>query len=136
MNIEDMAPEEIREYAAAKERDREELTAKYMGHRTVEPAPDAPKRDARFIRTVEFEGREYPVDMRRIKSRKTMRELVRLQSQDVQDGPAMMDLMDYIFEGACEEAIVGEVTRKCGFDDYDEILRIESGILEALDLKN
>lgn len=137
MDIENMTPEQIREYAAAREQAREDLTARYMGREKMEVVPGrGADGDGRFIRHVDFEGVSYPVDMRRVKCRKTMKGLVRLQSQDAPGGSDMIDLMDYIFEGECEDRIVETVNLSKGFDDYEEILRIESGIIEALDLKN
>lgn len=71
MNIEDMTPEQLREYATAKENQREAITARYMDRepnfKVVQDHKEPYEKD------VEFEGETYRIDMRRIKSREFIR---------------------------------------------------------------
>ena len=137
MNIEDMTPEQIREYAVAKEQAREDLTAKYMGRPAATVAPRGEQATPpQFVRDVEFEGVSYPVDVRRVKSRAAMRELLRLRAAEDPDPAAMLDYLDRVFAGECADKVVETVEAKMGYDDFEEVLRVESGIMEALDLKN
>ena len=57
MNIEDMSPEQLREYATAKENQREAITARYMDRepnfKVVQETKEPYEKD------VEFEGETY-----------------------------------------------------------------------------
>ena len=74
MDVRDMTPDQLREYAIEKERAKRAIVAKYMGDgapslATATPL-DAPKHepkpDAPYIQRVTVDGVAYPVDMRRI----------------------------------------------------------------------
>lgn len=132
MNVEDMTPEQLREYALAKEARREELTDRYMGR---EPAPAiAAKRP--WERDVEFEGETYRVDMRRVKTREFLRSIARFQGADDVPIADTLALYDLVFGGEVDDKVCRVVVAKMGYEDYEEIMRIESGIFEAIDLKN
>ena len=132
MNVEDMTPEQLREYALAKEARREELTARYMDR---EPAPPIAARQP-WERDVEFEGETYRVDMRRVKTREFLRAIARFQGADDVPIADTLALYDLVFGGEVDDKVCRVVVAKMGYEDYEEIMRIESGIFEAIDLKN
>ena len=132
MNVEDMTPEQLREYALAKEARREELTARYMGR---EPAPAIAAKNP-WDRDVEFEGETYRVDMRRVKTREFLRAIARFQGADDVPIADTLALYDLVFGGEVDDKVCRVVVAKMGYEDYEEIMRIESGIFEAIDLKN
>lgn len=132
MNVEDMTPEQLREYALAKEARREELTARYMDR---EPAPAIAAKNP-WERDVEFEGETYRVDMRRVKTREFLRAIARFQGADDVPIADTLALYDLVFGGEVDDKVCRVVVAKMGYEDYEEIMRIESGIFEAIDLKN
>lgn len=132
MNVEDMTPEQLREYALAKEARREELTARYMDR---EPAPAIAAKNP-WDRDVEFEGETYRVDMRRVKTREFLRAIARFQGADDVPIADTLALYDLVFGGEVDDKVCRVVVAKMGYEDYEEIMRIESGIFEAIDLKN
>lgn len=132
MNVEDMTPEQLREYALAKEARREELTARYMDR---EPAPAIAAKNP-WERDVEFEGETYRVDMRRVKTREFLRAIARFQGADDVPIADTLALYDLVFGGEVDDKVCRVVMAKMGYEDYEEIMRIESGIFEAIDLKN
>lgn len=132
MNVEDMTPEQLREYALAKEARREELTARYMDR---EPAPAIAAKNP-WERDVEFEGETYRVDMRRVKTREFLRAIARFQGADDVPIADTLALYDLVFGGEVDDKVCRVVVTKMGYEDYEEIMRIESGIFEAIDLKN
>ena len=91
-------------------------------------------------RVLEFEGEKYPIDMRRIKSRRFLHILAAVQDAHEQgdDQPISptLALFDYVFGGKVDDRIVEVVTAKYGYDNAEEIIRIESALLEMLDTKN
>ena len=119
MDISNMSAEQLRELAAEKENSRAKLEHDYLDF-----VQDKPKY-APYERIIEFEGEEYVVDMRRIKSREFMRRMARV-----------LALYDFVFSGNVDNHVVEVVTAKLGYDDAEEIMRIESALLEKLDAKN
>ena len=140
MNIEDMTPEQLREYATEKELKRRELEQRYV--RCEEPAPVAPivGMPKPWEKAVEFEGETYHVDMRRIKSREFIRMFAKFQEHQRggEDATAseVLAIYDHVFGGDVDEAVTRLVIAKMGYEDFEEITRIESGILAELDVKN
>ena len=138
MDIENMTPDELREYAAEKERRREELTARYMGRPAK--APGLQLAAEPWERDIEFEGETYRVDMRRVKSREFIRRFgaVQRHQQRGEEIPIdeLLGLYDYLFSGKVDDRVVEVVTAKMGYEDFEEISRIENALLEAIDLKN
>ena len=138
MNIEDMTPEQLREYATAKEMQRETVTARYMDR---EPKFNIVQGDKQpYENDVEFEGETYRVDMRRIKSREFIRMFAKFQAYEKrgEDAPVAdaLALYDYVFGGAVDAKVCEVVKAKMGYDDFEEIMRIENGLFESIDLKN
>ena len=132
-DIESMTTAELREALAEREQQRENIVAQYMNRPDERVAPAKKANPA--IRTVEFEGESYPVDMGKLRSRKFLK-LAATVDADNADAATNMELLDLAFGGECEDAICAVVTAKLGYEDYLEVLRIESGLLEAADLKN
>ena len=52
---------------------------------------------------------------------------------DVSDSLA---LFDFVFSGGVDEQVERVVTEKMGYDDFQEILRIEAALFEEIDIKN
>lgn len=127
MNIDEMTPEQLREYALAKEQSREGITAKYMAYPAEKKQP--------WEKTVEFEGREYDVDMRKLHSREFLRRIAEAQNDEMSTAE-QMDLFEFVFDGTCAKQVEATVTETMGYVDYIEVLRIEAGIFEAIDAKN
>ena len=132
-DIESMTTAELREALAVREQQRENIVARYMNRPAEQVAPAKKANPA--IRMVEFEGESYPVDMGKLRSRKFLK-LAATVDADNADAATNMELLDLAFGGECEDAICAAVTAKLGYEDYLEVLRIESGLLEAADLKN
>lgn len=143
MNIEDMTADELRAYAEAKDAGKQSLKDLYISE-GVSLRPVEPKREVHepWEQPVEFEGETYYVDIRRTKSLKFIRAFSKLQKsqkESVDGNPdldAVIDLMDMLFGGSVNDAVVANVSAAMGYDDFEEIYRIESGIMEHLDLKN
>lgn len=133
MDISNMSAEQLRELAAEKENSRAKLEHDYLDF-----VQDKPKY-APYERIIEFEGEEYVVDMRRIKSREFMRRMARVSDAE-QNSPETLSpvlaLYDFVFSGNVDNHVVEVVTAKLGYDDAEEIMRIESALLEKLDAKN
>lgn len=132
-DIDSMTTAELREALAEREQRRENTVARYMNRPAERVAPA--KRPNPAIRMVEFEGESYPVDMGRLRSRAFLKRAAAIDAETT-DAAANMELLDLAFGGECEDAICAAVTAKVGYEDYLEVLRIESGLLEAADLKN
>lgn len=133
MDVSNMSAEQLRELAEQKEKSRANLEAKYLDFvpEKIERAP--------YERVIEFEDEEYVVDMRRTKSREFMRHMARVSDAEQNSPEALspvLALYDYLFGGDCDNHVVDVVTKKLGYDDAEEILRIESALLEKLDAKN
>lgn len=133
MDVSNMTAAQLRELAEQKENSRSNLEAKYLG------VADNKPEHAPYERVIEFEGEEYVVDMRRVKSREFMRRMARVNDVK-QDSPEalspVLSLYDFVFGGDCDSHVVDVVTKKLGYDNAEEILRIESALLEQLDAKN
>lgn len=133
MDISNMSAEQLRELAAEKENSRAKLEHDYLDF-----VQDKPKH-APYERIIEFEGEEYVVDMRRIKSREFMRRMARVNDAEQNSPEALspvLALYDFVFSGNVDNHVVEVVTAKLGYDDAEEIMRIESALLEKLDAKN
>lgn len=133
MDISNMSAEQLRELAAEKENSRAKLEHDYLGF--VQDKPE----HAPYERVLEFEGEEYVVDMRRIKSREFMRRMARVSDAEQNSPEALspvLALYDFVFSGNVDNHVVEVVTAKLGYDDAEEIMRIESALLEKLDAKN
>lgn len=77
--------------------------------------------------------------MRRIKSREFMRRMARVSDAEQNSPEALspvLALYDFVFSGNVDNHVVEVVTAKLGYDDAEEIMRIESALLEKLDAKN
>ncbi len=138
MNIEDMTPEQLREYALAKENQREAITARYMDRK---PAPVVQVSPAKpWEREVEFEGKAYRVDMRRMKSREFVRMFAEFQKHLNRGEEAPISdslaIYDYVFGGEVDDRVCEVVRAKMGYEDFEEIMRIENALLEACNVKN
>nr|DAS17230.1 MAG TPA: hypothetical protein [Caudoviricetes sp.] len=133
MDVSNMSAEQLRALAEKKERSRANLEKKYLDFETEE------QKHAPYERVIEFEDEEYVVDMRRTKSREFMRLMARVSDAEQNSPEALspvLALYDYLFSGDCDNHVVDVVTKKLGYDDAEEILRIESALLEKLDAKN
>lgn len=117
MNVEDMTEEQLRAYVGG-------LQAKTEG----KP----------WMREVEFEGETYEVDMRRLKSRAFLRKFAAVKAAKDDDAAMLdaLDMLDYVFGEDGIERVAQVVTAKLGYEDYEEMFRIESGILDLVDVKN
>ena len=138
MNIEDMTPEQLREYATEKENQREAITARYMDRepnfKVVQDHKEPYEKD------VEFEGETYRIDMRRIKSREFIRMLGKFQkyANDGKDAPISdaLALYDFVFGGNVDDKVCAVVKAKMGYEDFEEIMRIENALFEGIEVKN
>ena len=138
MNIEDMTPEQLREYATAKEMQRETITARYMDREprlSVVPDDKQP-----YEKDVEFEGETYRVDMRRIKSREFIRMFAEFQDYERkgEDAPisCALALYDFVLGGKVDDKVCEVVKAKMGYEDFEEIMRIENELFNRLEVKN
>lgn len=145
MNIEDMTPEQLREYATAKEARRENLTAHYMNRATgeaIDPEPKFTMLDCKhpYENDIEFEGETYRVDMRRIKSREFIRMFAEFQDygRKGEDAPisCALALYDFVFGGKVDDKVCEVVKAKMGYEDFEEIMRIENELFNHLEVKN
>lgn len=120
--------------ALADEKEKAELTAKYMDMPAVGPAKKP------WEKAVEFEGETYYIDMRKPKSRKFLRLFADVQRKAEKGGQAdvsdSLALFDFVFSGGVDEQVERVVTEKMGYDDFQEILRIEAALFEEIDIKN
>ena len=132
-NIIDLDPSALRALAEQKERDA--LEARYMD--IPAPSKAAPKP---WEKPVEFEGETYLVDMRKPKSRKFLKMLADVQRASAKGGKpdltGTLAMFDFVFAGGVDEQVERVVTEKMGYDDFQEILRIESALFELIDIKN
>ncbi len=137
MEIENMTPEELREYAAEKESARKALTDRYMGREPgrndgFKVVTDGAKP---WERKVECDGETFWVDMRRLRSREFIRRSAAMQDRDPSISE-QLDLFEFVFEGSVQEQVERLVERRLGYVDYVEVLEIEGEILELVDAKN
>lgn len=137
MNIEDMTPEHPRAYALEKEAAKEAVTARYMDRkpRIIKVPAKEP-----WVNEVEFEGETYPVDMRRIKSRDFIRMFANFQkhADEGKEAPIAdaLALYDFVFGGEVDGKVCEAVRAKMGYEDFEEIMRIENALFERIDVKN
>lgn len=136
----EMTPAELRARADELDRRRRELEKAYMSYDEPAPYAEPPRAREPWERVVEFEGESYAVDMRRVKSRAFARILGDIQKQTEREGQAaiadMLAMFDHVFGGEVDDHVVEVVKAKKGYDDLEEICRIEQGIFEAIDAKN
>lgn len=142
MNIDDMTPEELREYAARKEQRAQEIRAAYLQE---EPAIKVlqPEHEP-WEKRVDVDDLTVWVDMRRMKSRRAVvllnaynNSIVRHQDGTQQAGiTETLNLIDYLFSGEVDKAVEAYVVEKMGYDDAETIYGIEGRIMEQLDAKN
>ncbi len=166
MDINEMTPEQLREMAESKERMRAQLEEKYLGFSpapVVEFDPAAKRQALQpWEKAVEVEGVEYVLDMRRFRSRKVLKQIARAQRESKErnevyekairsgmteeeaaaaanEGVSIDEQLGYLTamlgEGV-EDKVAEAVTAKMGYDDIEEIVRIEQLLIEAASLKN
>lgn len=165
MDINEMTPEQLREMAEAKERMRAHLEEQYLGYKPTildfDP-PAARQKLEPWEKPVEVEGTEYVLDMRRFKSRKVLKEIARAQrdskkrnrifeeavrsgmseeeaTRKANEGVDIEDQLGYLAAMLGEEVedrVAEAVTAKMGYDDIEEIVRIEQLLIESAQLKN
>lgn len=165
MDVNEMTPEQLREMAEAKERMRAHLEEQYLGYKPAIIDFDAAAKRQElepWEKPVEVEGTEYILDMRRFKSRKVLKALARAQrdskkrnrifEEAVRSGMSEeeatreankdVDIEDQLGYLAAmlgedvEDRVAEAVTAKMGYDDIEEIVRIEQLLIEAAQLKN
>lgn len=159
MNIEDMTPEQIEAYVQGKQARRVSLEERYLGIKPVRV--DVPQLEP-FERAIEVDGVSYPVDMRRFASRTGLRKIAeqqkaakarekeadalvrsgmeRAEAEDRVNSNAdigsMLSLYDYFFGGKVDDLVVQTVVEAKGYDDFDEIVRIETLLFDAVNQGN
>lgn len=144
MDIKDMTPAQLREYAAEKERTANDMRDRYL---CVNESPKLKTVEGKkplhpWDREVEFEGETYTVDMRRTKSREFVRLVAAMQKSANQSGDGSAEIadviavFDYLFGGEVDDKVAATVRASKGYDDFEEIMRIEGAIFEAVGAKN
>lgn len=165
MDVNEMTPEQLREMAESKERMRAHLEEQYLGYRpAILDFDTAAKRQKLepWQKAVVVEGTEYVLDMRRFKSRKVLKQIAKAQSTaqkrnrvyeeaissgmtdeeaalKANEGVSIDEQIGYMTAMLGEEVedkVVETVTAKMGYDDFEEIVRIEELLVEAARLKN
>lgn len=165
MDVNEMTPEQLREMAESKERMREHLEEKYLGYKPAILDFDAAAKRQKlepWEKAVVVEGTEYVLDMRRFKSRKVLKEIAKAQratqkrnhiyEEAIRSGMSEEDATAAANEGVSideqlsyltvmlgedvEDKVAEAVTAKMGYDDFDEIIRIEELLIETARLKN
>lgn len=166
MDINEMTPEQLREMAESKERMRAHLEERYLGFTpapVVEFDPSAKRQALQpWEKAVELEGVEYTLDMRRFRSRKVLKQIARAQRESqarnsvyekairsgmtedeataaANEGVSIDEQLGYLTAMLGEEVedrVAEAVTAKMGYDDIEEIVRIEGLLVEAASLKN
>lgn len=165
MDINEMSPEQLREMAEAKERTRAHLEEQYLGYKPAILEFDTAAKHQKlepWQKAVEVEGTEYVLDMRRFKSRKVLKEIARAQrdskkrnrifeeairsgmseEEATREANKDVDIEDQLGYLAAmlgeevEDRVAEAVTAKMGYDDIEEIVRIEQLLIEAAQLKN
>lgn len=166
MDINEMTPEQLREMAESKERMRAHLEERYLGFTPApvvefDPSAKRQKLDP-WQKAVEVEGVEYTLDMRRFRSRKVLKQIARAQRESqarnsvyekairsgmtedeataaANEGVSIDEQLGYLTAMLGEEVedrVAEAVTAKMGYDDIEEIVRIEELLIEAASLKN
>lgn len=166
MDINEMTPEQLREMAESKERMRAHLEERYLGFTpapVVEFDPSAKRQALQpWEKAVEVEGVEYALDMRRFRSRKVLKQIARAQRESqarnsvyekairsgmtedeataaANEGVSIDEQLGYLTAMLGEEVedrVAEAVTAKMGYDDIEEIVRIEGLLIESASLKN
>lgn len=141
MEASEMTPEELRRYAAEKEASRRDLERRYLDMAPAAPAPAPGASRSPWEREVEFEGDRYVVDMRPFRSREFFRRAARINDERSAGSMSTTDMLDfYEFcfggDGGVDERVTARVTERLGYEDYQEVLRIEDGIFGLVDAKN
>lgn len=166
MDINEMTPEQLREMAESKERMRAHLEERYLGFTpapVVEFDPSAKRQALQpWEKAVEVEGVEYTLDMRRFRSRKVLKQIARAQRESKErnevyekairsgmteeeaaaaanEGVSIDEQLGYLTAMLGEEVedrVAEAVTAKMGYDDIEEIVRIEGLLIESASLKN
>ena len=166
MDINEMTPEQLREMAESKERMRAHLEEQYLGFTpapVVEFDPSAKRQALQpWEKAVEVEGVTYALDMRRFRSRKVLKQIAKAQSaaqernrvyeeairsgmteekatSKANDGVSIDEQLGYLTAMLGEEVedrVAEAVTAKMGYDDIEEIVRIEELLIESANLKN
>lgn len=166
MDINEMTPEQLREMAESKERMRAHLEELYLGFTpapVVEFDPSAKRQALQpWEKAVEVEGVEYTLDMRRFRSRKVLKQIARAQRESqarnsvyekairsgvtedeataaANEGVSIDEQLGYLTAMLGEEVedrVAEAVTAKMGYDDIEEIVRIEGLLIESASLKN
>ncbi|RHE50082.1 hypothetical protein [Collinsella sp. AM28-11LB] len=166
MDINEMTPEQLREMAESKERMRAHLEERYLGFTpapVVEFDPSAKRQALQpWEKAVEVEGVEYTLDMRRFRSRKVLKQIARAQRESqarnsvyekairsgmtedeataaANEGVSIDEQLGYMTAMLGEEVedrVAEAVTAKMGYDDIEEIVRIEGLLIESASLKN
>lgn len=147
MNIEDMTPEQLREYAAMKEARTQQLRADYLQEQSVMPAlveQDPTPYLQPYEKLVTIDDLTVKVDMRRAKSRRAVILLNAYNNSITTDKDGnrraalteTLDLIGYLLAGEVDDAVEAYVVKKYGYDDAEKIYEIEGRIMEQIDLKN
>lgn len=166
MDINEMTPEQLREMAESKERMRAHLEERYLGFTPapiIEFDPSAKRQALQpWEKTVEVEGVTYTLDMRRFRSRKVLKQIARAQRESqarnsvyekairsgmtedeataaANEGVSIDEQLGYLTAMLGEEVedrVAEAVTAKMGYDDIEEIVRIEGLLIESASLKN
>ena len=165
MDVNEMTPEQLREMAESKERMREHLEEKYLGYKPAILDFDAAAKRQKlepWEKAVVVEGTEYVLDMRRFKSRKVLKEIAKAQratqkrnhvyeeairsgmseedaTAAANDGVSIDEQLSYLtvmLGEDVEDKVAEAVTAKMGYDDFEEIIRIEELLIETARLKN
>lgn len=165
MDINEMTPEQLREMAESKERTRAHLEEQYLGYKPAILDFDAAAKRQKlepWQKAVEVEGVEYTLDMRRFRSRKVLKQIARAQRESqarnsvyekairsgmtedeataaANEGVSIDEQLGYLTAMLGEEVedrVAEAVTAKMGYDDIEEIVRIEGLLIESASLKN
>lgn len=165
MDINEMTPEQLREMAESKERMRAHLEERYLGYKPEIIDFDAAAKRQKlepWEKPVEVEGTEYVLDMRRFKSRKVLKQIAEAQratqkrnrvyeeailsgmteeeaTSKANEGVSIDEQLGYLtamLGEDVEDRVAEAVTAKMGYDDIEEIVRIEGLLIESASLKN
>lgn len=165
MDVNEMTPEQLREMAESKERMRAHLEEQYLGYKPAILDFDTaakPQKLEPWQKAVVVEGTEYVLDMRRFKSRKVLKQIARAQRESAlrnsvyekairsgmteaeataaaNEGVSIDEQLGYLTAMLGEEVedrVAEAVTAKMGYDDIEEIVRIEGLLIESASLKN
>lgn len=165
MDVNEMTPEQLREMAESKERMRAHLEEQYLGYKPAILDFDAAAKRQKlepWQKAVVVEGTEYVLDMRRFKSRKVLKQIARAQRESASrnsvyekairsgmteaeataaanEGVSIDEQLGYLtvmLGEDVEDRVAEAVTAKMGYDDIEEIVRIEGLLIESASLKN